>query len=305
MAKRAGKAPEEIKKMIDDASAKLLTEREKRIRPGRDEKVLTSWNGLMISGFAKGYAVTGDERYLQAAKNAVNFIETGLASPEGRLKRTFKNGQSKLNAYLDDYAFYAGALLDLFAVESRPEYLEKTMKYTDFMLTHFWDEKEGNLFFTSDDHEQLIVRTKNFYDLAIPSGNSVAASNLLRLYHYTQNSDYLDRATRIMKSGARPAAENPFGFGQLLAAMYLYVKKPVEVTVIEKGEMSRWLNRTFLPDGITATVERKDLPALEEFAFFKGRNAEGGETAFVCRNFTCSLSIKSQQELARQLGVKP
>jgi uncharacterized protein YyaL (SSP411 family) len=305
MAKRAGKTPEEIKKVIDDAVAKLFAEREKRVRPGRDEKVLTSWNGLMISGFAKGYAVTGDEKYLQAAKNAVGFIETILTSPEGRLKRTFKNGQSKLNAYLDDYAFYTSALLDLFAVESRPEYLEKAIKYTEFMLAHFWDEKEGNLFFTSDDHEQLIVRTKNFYDLAIPSGNSVAASNLLRLYHYTQNAGYLEKAKRIMKSGARPAAENPFGFGQLLTAIYLYVKKPVEVTIIEKGEISRWLNSTFLPDGIIASVERKDLTALERFSFFKGRDAQGGETAFVCRNFTCSLPIKSRQELARQLGVRP
>ncbi|MEM2141363.1 thioredoxin domain-containing protein [Nitrososphaera sp.] len=304
IAKRAGKKPEEIKKMIDGACAKLLAEREKRVRPGRDEKVLTSWNGLMISGFAKGYAVTGDTRYLEAAKNSVRFIEARLASPEGRLMRTFKDGQSKLNAYLDDYAFYAGALLDLFAVESKPEYLEKAVRYTDYMLAHFWDEKEGNMFFTSDDHEQLIVRTKNFYDLAIPSGNSVAASNLLRLYHYTQDNAYLDKAVRIMKSGARPAAENPFGFGQLLMAMYLYVKKPVEVTVMGRGAMSRWLNSTFLPDGITASVDQKDMAALEKYAFFKGRGAEG-EAAFVCRNFACSLPLKSPEELARQLGVRP
>ena len=304
IAKRSGKKPDEIQKTIETAAEKLLAEREKRVRPGRDEKVLTSWNGLMISGFAKGYAVTGDDRYLEAARNAVRFIEARLASPEGKLMRTFKDGQSKLNAYLDDYAFYAGALLDLFTVDSKPEYLEKAVQYTDYMLVHFWDEKEGNLFFTSDDHERLIIRTKNFYDLAIPSGNSVAASNLIRLYHYTQDDTYLDKATRIMKSGARPAAENPFGFGQLLAAMYLYVKKPVEVAVIGKGAMSDWLKSTFLPDGITASVEQGDMAALEKYSFFKGRNAEGGETAFVCRNFTCSLPLKSQQELARQLSVK-
>ncbi|WP_337863274.1 thioredoxin domain-containing protein [Nitrososphaera sp.] len=319
IAQRHGKSPEEIEKIIAAASASLLAEREKRVRPGRDEKVLTSWNGLMISGFAKGYAVTGDEKYLQAAKKAVAFIEGRLAYPqEGRLLRTFKDGQSRLNAYLDDYAFYAGGLLDLFAIESRPDYLEKAAKYTDFMLAHFWDEKEGNLFFTSDDHEQLIVRTKNLYDLAIPSGNSVAASNLLRLHHYTQNSNYLDKAARIMKSGARPAAENPFGFGQLLISMYLYVKKPVEVTVIRGGDstgrkeerggdLSRMLYSTFLPDGITANVTQKqDLDALQRYAFFKGRAATGeGETAFVCRNFTCSLPIKSKEELVRQLGITP
>src|SRR3712207_4336849 len=106
--------------------------------------------------------------------------------------------------------------------------------YTDFMLQHFWDEKEGNLFFTSDDHEQLISRTKNFYDLAMPSGNSMAASNLLRLHYYTHNDSYLAKAVRIMKAGSKSAAENPFGFGQMLNSIYLYVKKPVEVTVIAK-----------------------------------------------------------------------
>lgn len=305
IAKRYGKEPEEVSRVIDEASAKLFAEREKRVRPGRDEKVLVSWNGLMISGFAKGFAVTGDKKYLDAADRAVRFIEGKLASPEGRLMRTFKDGQAKLNAYLDDYAFYVAGLLDLFAVESRPEYLEKAAMYTDFMVQHFWDEKEGNMFFTSDDHEQLIVRTKSFYDLAIPSGNSMAASNLLRLYHYTQDGGYLDRSVRIIKSGAKPAAENPFGFGQLLMAIYLYVKKPVEVTVIskEESEMARWLGRTFLPDGITASVKQTDLAPLEKYAFFKGRGVDAGETAFVCRNFTCSLPIKSVKELSRQLGV--
>jgi len=300
---RYGKTPEQAAQIIADASDKLFAAREKRVRPGRDEKILTSWNGLMISGFAKGYGITGDVKYLQAAKNAVKFIETKIAAGDGRLLRTFKDGRSKLNAYLDDYAFYAAGLLDLFAVDSRKEYLEKAIRHTDFMLDHFWDEKENNLFFTSDDHEKLIVRTKNFYDLAIPSGNSVAASNLLRLYHYTQNSSYLDRSVKIMKAGARPAAENPFGFGQMLNAIYLYVKKPVEVTVItnnNSSKMAEWLNRQFTPDGINAVVGANELSSLQKYPYFKGREADG-ETAFVCRNFTCSLPIKSQQELERQL----
>ena len=299
---RYGKTPEQAAQIVADASAKLFAAREKRVRPGRDEKVLTSWNGLMISGFAKGYGVTGDEKYLLAAKKAAGFVETKIAAGDGRLQRTFKDGKAKLNAYLDDYAFYVGSLLDLFSVDSRPEYLEKAIKYTDFMLKHFWDEKEANLFFTSDDHEKLIVRTKNFYDLAIPSGNSVAASNLLRLYHYTQDSGYLDRAFKIMKAGARPAAENPFGFGQMLNAIYLYVKKPVEVTVIADGKSSiaEWLNKQFVPDGINAVVSSSELHSLQKYAYFKGRGGDG-ETAFVCRNFTCSLPIKSQKELEKQL----
>ena len=244
------KTPEQIAQILRDASAKLL--RGGKGQAGRDEKILTSWNGLMISGFAEGYAVSGDIKYLQAAKDAVNFIKQ-LASNDGRLKRAFKDGQSKLNAYLEDYAFYVGGLLDLFA-EFKQEYLDKSIRYTDFMLQHFWDDKEGNLFFTSDDHEQLISRTKNFYDLAMPSSNSMATSNLLRLYHYTQNSSYLDRAVRIMKAGSQSAAENPFGFGQMLNSIYLYVKKPIEIAVFSSDDNSNtnspsivaWLNKQFL-----------------------------------------------------------
>ena len=308
LAQRYGKTQEQVEQIIADASARLFAEREKRVRPGRDEKILTSWNGLMISGFAKGYAVTGDAKYLDAAKGAVLFIEAKIASADGRLKRTFKDGQSKLNAYLDDYAFYAGALLDLFAIDSRQEYLDKAIKYTDFMVQRFWDEKEGNLFFTSDDHEKLIVRTKSFYDLAIPSGNSVAAANLLRLYHYTHAKGYLGKAEKIMKAGARPAAENPFGFGQMLVSIYLYVKKPVEVTVVvtggNKSGMAGWLYRQFMPDGINAVVSKTELQSLQKYPYFAGRAGEGEEEiAFVCRNFTCSLPIKSQNDLEKQLGV--
>jgi uncharacterized protein YyaL (SSP411 family) len=306
LSQKHGRKPEEIEKIISDAATKLFAFREGRIRPGRDEKVLTSWNGLMISAFAKGYAVTGANEYIQAANNAVSFVESKLSAGNGRLYRTFKDGQSKLNAYLDDYAFYVAGLLDLFSVDSRLQTLDKAVLYTDFMLDHFWDPSQGNLYFTSDDHEQLIVRTKNLYDLAIPSGNSVAAGNLIRLYHYVQKPDYLARAEEIMKAGARAASENPFGFGQLLTSIYMYVKKPVEVIIVKEknpSTMARWLNQHFLPDGVNAISEVEEIPRLEKYAYFKGRSADGGETAFVCRNFTCSLPIKSETELARQLGI--
>ena len=310
LAKKYDKTPEQVAQIVKNASTTLFGEREKRVKPGRDEKILTSWNGLMISGFAKGFAVSGDAKYLQTAKNAVEFIENKLASDDGRLRRTFKDGQSKLNAYLEDYTFYISGLLDLFAANSKQEYLDKAITYTDFMLQHFWDEKEGNLFFTSDDHEQLISRTKNFYDLAIPSGNSMAATNLLRLYHYSQNDSYFDKAVRIMKAGSSSAAQNPFGFGQMLNSIYLYVKKPVEVTVITTDNSTNtnnphlvaWLNRQFLPNSINAIVHASELAALQHYPAFKGREAQsGGETAFVCKNYTCSLPIQSIEELERQL----
>ncbi len=139
----------------------------------------------------------------------------------------------------------------------------------------------------------------------------MAASNLLRLHYYTHNDSYLAKAVRIMKAGSRSAAENPFGFGQMLNSIYLYVKKPVEVTVIATSTSSNtnntsslvaWLNRQFIPHGIISIVHPSELANLQRYAYFKGREAEGGqETAFVCRNYTCSLPIKSIEQLERQI----
>ncbi|HET7148326.1 MAG TPA: thioredoxin domain-containing protein [Candidatus Nitrosopolaris sp.] len=295
--------PGMLKRVINDASSRLFEIREKRIKPGRDDKVLTAWNGLMISGFAKGFRVTNNRDYLEIAKNAIEFVESKVTRDNGRLYRTFKDGISKLNAYLDDYAFFVNALLDVFEIDSNPIYLDKAIKYTDFMLQHFWDPADGNLYFTSDDHEQLIVRTKSLYDLAIPSGNSVAAYNLLRLYHLTQKNDYLEKAEQIMKAGATSSAENPFGFGQLLMAIYLYVKKPIEIRVrttddIGEGQkMARWINKQFMPNAITVINENQSqISKLQEYPFFSGTNssrADAADYAVICRNFTCSVPIYS------------
>ena len=318
LAQKNNRSPEAIERILQDASSKLFEIRGKRTRPGKDDKVLTSWNGLMISAFAKAYRVTGKKDYLIASLNAINFIEKNISKSDGRLLRTFKDGISKLNAYLDDYTFYVNALLDVFEVDSRPTFLEKAILYTNFMLQHFWDHEDNNLFFTSDDHEDLIVRTKSLYDLALPSGNSIAANNLIRLYHITGNNDYLIKAEGIMQAAAKNAAENPFGFGQLLSAVYLYVKNPVEVMIVEKAEythgheqqhhyMVSWLNRKFIPNGIFAIVKANNLSikALEKYPFFRGRNLDGdshSEYALVCRNFSCSLPLYSVQELEKELG---
>ncbi len=300
-----------VKRIINDASSRLFEIREKRVKPGRDDKILTAWNGLMISGFAKGFRVTNNKHYLEIAKNTIEFIESRVTRDNGRLYRTFKDGISKLNAYLDDYALYVNALLDVFELDSNPIYLEKAIKYTDFMLQHFWDPVECTLYFTSDDHEQLIVRTKSLYDLAVPSGNSVAASDLLRLYHLTQKNDYLEKAEQIMKAGATSSAENPFGFGQLLTAIYLYVKKPIEITVrttdnIGEGQkMARWINKQFMPNAITAIIENQSqLSRLQEYPFFSGTNsARTSQTdyAVICRDFTCSVPIYSLSSLQEQI----
>ena len=316
LSQKYGIDPNSIEQIIKNARKKLFEFRDTRTRPGTDDKILTSWNGLMISGFAKGYRITNNKKYLDYALKAINFIETKITvGGEARLRRTFKNGVSRLNAYLDDYAFYINGLLDVFEVDCKAEYLEKALNYTDFMLKHFWDSSSGSLFLTSDDHEQLIIRTKNFYDLAIPSGNSMAAYNLLRLFHIVQNKDYLKKAEQIIKSASTPAVKNPFGFGQLLVSMSMYLKKsPLEIVIIQRPttkvpyKLTQWLNKHYLADGISFVI--KDITLLEKlqkYAIFAARTTslvkdDKAEVAFVCKNFACSLPIYSVEELQRAIA---
>jgi len=175
------------------------------------------------------------------------------------------------------------------------------------MIEHFWDDKTNDFFFTPDDNEKLIVRTKNHYDLAIPSGNSVATSNLIKLYYYTQNEDYLAKADQMIRRMSRPASGNPFGFGQLLSAIYLRLKTPLEISIIKHGhhsELGSYLNRKFLPNAITAIVHKSELSKLEAYSYFKEKSISNNEKefAFVCKNFSCSLPINTINELEKNIS---
>jgi len=305
LSERYSRTPEWITNKIESSLEELYQARLKRVKPGTDRKILTSWNGLMISGFVSGYKVTGNLSYLENAQRAVRFIEENLSSGN-RLNRVF-NKVSKISGYLDDYAFYAEALINLFSVDSKPYYLKRAIEYTNSMIEHFWDSQTNDFFFTPDDNEKLIVRTKNHYDLAIPSGNSVAASNLIKLYYYTQNQDFLAKADQMIARMSRPASGNPFGFGQLLSAIYLRLKTPLEISVIKRktnSELGNYLNRKFLPNAITAIVSESELSELEKYPYFKKNsdNKKEKEFAFVCKNFTCSLPIHTIGELEKNIS---
>jgi uncharacterized protein YyaL (SSP411 family) len=299
-----GKTEQEVKEIIKKYSEKLFEIRSKRVPPGKDEKILTSWNALMISAFVKGFRISGQKRFLEAAENCVNFIQEKLTK-NGELLRTHKDGQAKLKAYLDDYAYFTNALLDVFETNPDKKYLELAIYYANYLLEHFWDENEKNFFFTSDNHEQLIIRTKNIYDLSLPSGNSVAANTFLRLYHMTQNNRYLDVSVKIMESLSTMAAENPFGFGQLLIVMYLYLQNPIEITLLneENHEIYTNLTKRFLPESILVTIPKAEyLEDLKNYSFFAGKEYDKTKTkVFVCKNFTCSLPLYSLTEIEKLL----
>ena len=309
LSERYSKTQEWIEEKTESSLEELYQIRLERIKPSTDKKILTSWNGLMISGFVSGYKVTGNSSYLEIARKAVGFIENNLSKKGNRLDRVFNN-VSKISGYLDDYAFYTEALINLFSVDSKSYYLQRAIEYTNSMIDHFWDSDTNDFFFTPDYNEKLIVRTKNHYDLAIPSGNSVAVSNLIKLYYYTQNQDFLSKADHMIQRMSKAATGNPFGFGQLLSAIYLRVKTPIEISVIGQdghSELGNHINRRFLPNAITAIVNQSALSELEKYPYFKGKlsdknNNSSKEFAFVCKDFTCSLPITTIKELEKNIS---
>lgn len=292
-----------VRDVLDSCSKKLLDVRSKRTLPGLDDKILTSWNALMITAFAKGYRVTNNNRYLDACTNCISFIEKHLLSDE-KLLRTFKDNTSKIDGYLEDYAFFVNALLDVFEIKPEFKYLNLAKKLGHHLVAHFWDDATSSFYMTSDEHESLIIRPKSNYDLSLPSGNSVSSFVMLRLFHLTQEHKFLEIATKIMESQAQMAAENPFGFGYLLNTIYTYLQKPVEITVIndENSEICRYLNEKFIPESMMVSVNDKSkLNALSEFPFFKGKTFEEKTSVFVCKDFTCSLPLHSIDEIESNL----
>ena len=298
-----GISESEVSTILKSCSEKLLKIRSARIPPGLDDKVLVSWNSLMITAFAKGYRVTGDIRYLNAAKDCLSFIEQNLFVNE-KLLRTYKNGIAKIDGYLEDYSYFINALLDVFEIEPDQKYLTLSIKLGHHLVEHFWDSENNNFFMTSDDHEKLIIRPKSNYDLSLPSGNSVSAFVMLRLYHLSQEPTFLEITTKIMESQAQIAAENPFGFGYLLNTISMYIQKPQEITVIntENSEIIQSLLLDYLPNSIMITIKNSSqLENLSEYPFFAGKSFEDKTSVFVCKDFTCSLPLHTLDEIKSNL----
>ncbi|MFN3655409.1 MAG: thioredoxin, partial [Candidatus Nitrosotenuis sp.] len=211
----------------------------------------------------------------------------------------------RLNGYLEDYSYLINALIDVFEATAEARYLDLATNLANHTIDHFWDEKNNSFYFTADNHESLIIRPKNNYDLSMPSGNSVAANALLKLYHLTQQQRFLEISVKTMEAFALAAAENPFGFGYLLNTIYLYLEKPTEITLLNpvNKEIADFVTKKFLPEAIIVTIPTADkLAKLSKYSFFAGKEFADETTVYVCKNFTCSLPLKTTQEIESLLG---
>lgn len=282
---------------FDAMRARLFVEREKRIKPHRDEKVLTAWNGLMLAAFADAAAVLGSDEYLEVAKRNAEFILNELQK-EGRLLRTWKNGTAKLNGYVEDYANVADGLMELYRVSGDIKYIREAKRLVNVMITEFWDEENGGFFFTSNDHEELIVRNKDFYDNATPSGNSVAADVLLRLAKLVGDERYERFAVTVLRLTASQLLRYPQGFGRALSAMEFHISDTKEIVVVgPKGDaIEREILARYLPSSVIALsanpeAEADTIPILQD-----RRTIDGKSTVYVCENFVCQKPVTTVAE---------
>jgi uncharacterized protein YyaL (SSP411 family) len=292
-AKEYGLSLSELKDRLAKTRQQLFEARSRRIPPGTDDKILTDWNGLMISAFCKGYQVLGDQKYLTAAQKAVDFLLEKLYI-DGRILKTYRNGKSHLNGYLSDYAFLVAALIDLYESNFQWTYLAKAIEINDLMIQKFSDEKSGGFYFTPADHEPLIVRTRNPYDNAIPSGNSVAVHNLLKLSQFTGNFKLKEQAEQTLKLYTTQMQRSPSGFAVLLSSLDYFWGKPKEIVIAgdrkseKRVEMIAAVHEHYLPNKILAYADssfsdkKKLLPVLE------GKiSSDGQAKIFVCENYAC------------------
>ena len=310
LAERFGETPETIEAMLAEGRRRLLEARERRPRPFRDEKVLTAWNGLMLSAFARAAQVLEDGDALAAAEQSAAFLWKELRR-DGRLMAAFKDGRARIPGYLDDYAFLAQAFLDLFETTFDPSCLERAVDLAEGMLDLFWNGEAGGFYLTGKDHERLIVRPTSSADHAIPSGCAVAALDLLRLHSLTGRETFRERAERTLAALGEPMAKNPFGFAGLLLALDFHAETPKQIVIVgdpaaaETKALLRAVRRTFLPYRmVVAARPGEDLGALPHVGdLLKGRAAAPGPaTAYVCHRFACSLPVTAPAELAALLA---
>jgi len=307
-ASNRGLDPGTLVDRMGDARAKLLAARETRVRPGTDDKVLTSWNGLMISAFARAHQSFGRDEDLAAARGAADFACSTMMRGD-RLFVSYRDGQAKLNAYLDDYAFLGRGLLDLYEACFELDYLLDAERLARALLEHFQDPEHGAFFFVSDDHERLLTRNRSLHDGALPSGAGVAAELLLRLSTHLDDRSLREAATRALESYQPLVARSPAAFVAMLNAADLARGPMAEVAIV--GDLGQPATRDLLavvheslrPRLTLAAgrdTPRRRLPLLADRKMIDGRPA-----AYVCREYACQAPTNDPEELRRQLEARP
>jgi len=311
VAEEIGIATDLLEQLLEKARVKLFDVREKRVRPGRDDKILTDWNGLFIAALAKASRALGSAEYMEAAERAVEFILKKMISSDGRLFHRFRDGEVAVPAFLDDYAFLVWGLIELYETSFNPEHLELARDLTREQIRRFWDSERNGFFFTADDSEELLVRQKDAYDGAIPSGNSVSMMNLLRLSRLLGEEEFEVLSTRIPEAFSEIITRSPTGFSFMLSGLDYALGSSHEVVIAGKLDEENTqmllgeLRNRFLPNTVVLLRSDKEvskkLNDLAPFSRFYDR-VNDKATVHVCINHNCMLPTNDAAQMLKLLG---
>jgi uncharacterized protein YyaL (SSP411 family) len=305
---RFGRPLDEVRAGLEEAGRILLEARSERVRPHLDDKILTAWNGLMISAFARGGATLEEPRYAAAARRAAEFLIARMYHPQsGALLRRWRQGEAAIPAFLDDYALFTPGLLDLYEAQFDLRDLELAIRLTEKQMELFEDPEQGAFFASAADDDSLVLRVKEDYDGAEPSGNSVAAINLLRLARFTNRTTFRESAERTLAAFASRLAATPAALPQMLAACEWLLGEPREIVLVgDPGDagtqaLLRTLHSRFVPNRVVMLVDspetRRALAAsIPSIEFME--KVEGRASAYVCRNYTCQLPVAEAAKFA-------
>jgi uncharacterized protein YyaL (SSP411 family) len=302
-----------LKKHLESIRQKMFAYRKKRIHPHKDDKILTTWNGLMIAALAKGAQVFNEPRYETAAGRAAEFVLNNLTKPDGRLIHRYRDGQAALPAHVDDYAFLIWAMLELYETTFDVNYIHRALGVNRDLIDHFWDDNYGGFYFTADDSEGLLLRQKEIFDGATPSGNSVAMLNLLRLGRLTANSDFEKKASKIGCAFSGNVSQSPSSYAQLMIALDFALGPSFEVVIAgdsqtnDTQEMLRVIRGRFIPNKvIILRSAEQSLPEIDHIATFTKNHSSinGKATAYICSNYDCRLPTSDIDTMLRLLNSK-
>jgi len=304
------KDPQEIHRLLAEARARLFEAREQRTKPFRDEKILAAWNGLLLSACADALRMTRKREYRRLAEDGAAFVRHRLWSGD-RLLHSYKDGEAKVPAFLDDYAALGLAFLDLYEATTAVEHLGWAERLAAQMLELFWDDANGGFFYTAADHERLILRTKPVHDGSMPSGNSLAAMLCLRLHAFTENERYSKVGERVLRLYRGAMEENPFAHACLLAALDFHARQPREVVVVASGgrdgaaDLLDPLERIYQPNRVVVCYDPASPPLkLPPFARDKPL-VDSRPTAYVCHRSTCSPPVGDWPSLRELIAERP
>jgi uncharacterized protein YyaL (SSP411 family) len=283
----------ELEQIIKNCNSKLVKVRNKRGKPRLDDKILTSWNGLMIKGFVDSYKAFNEPEFLNSAIDNAEFIVKNLYSEDGQLLRNYKNGKSNINGYLEDYSAIISGFLSLHEVTLDEKWLKYSKQLTEYVYKHFYNEKTKMFYFTSDLDEKLLSRTVEFRDDVIPSSNSIMANNLFLLSHYFDNQDYLETAIKMLNNISPEIDPYPNGFSNWLDLMLKISDSFYEVAIVGEDAVSKTIeiNKSFKPNKlIIGSLNDSDLPLL------KNRYVNNDTFIYVCVKKACKLPVKTSEE---------